>query len=207
MYKKRLLHTVFVLLALSICGQAMAEDTKRTTLEDALPRGLLEDHPGFLTFTIENDNFGDGSDENYTNGVRLTYFDTSAELPWFSSFLDSHLPIFEINDTTSVYYSFGQNLYTPEDIEVSTPDPKDRPYAAFLYASAGLTTLKDDHIDEIEATLGVVGPWALGEEVQTVVHKVLDSSVRINHQHGNENAVIESACAVFPAFDSRLAQK
>ena len=156
----------------------MAEDTEHATLEDAVPPGLLENYPGFLTFTIENNNFGDGSDENYTNDVRFDYFDTSADLPWFASLLDRHLPIFEISDTTSVYYSFGQNLYTPEDIEVSTPDPKDRPYAAFLYASAGLTTLKEIISTRLRPRLASLAPGRLAKKFRPSCTKYSTHAIR-----------------------------
>lgn len=54
--------------------------------------------------------------------------------------------------------------------------PDDRPYAAFLYGSGGISTLKDNHIDDIEITLGIVGPEALGEQVQDFVHKEITDS-------------------------------
>ena len=122
--------------------------------KDRIPKDLLNEDADFFTFTIENDNFGGNTDENYTSGVRLTYFDYSADPPWFADILDHYVPTFEINETTSTYYSFGQNLYTPENITVRTPDPKDRPYAAFLYVSAGLTSLTDNHVDDLEGLVG-----------------------------------------------------
>ena len=150
-------------------------DKQENNFKDRIPKKLLHEDADFFTFTIENDNFGGNTDENYTSGVRLTYFDYSADPPWFADILDHYVPTFEINETTSTYYSFGQNLYTPENITVRTPDPKDRPYAAFLYVSAGLTSLTDNHVDNLEATIGIVGPWALGEQTQKFVHDVLDA--------------------------------
>ena len=85
------------------------------------------------------------------------------------------MPSFRVNDTTSVYYSVGQNLYTPEDIRAPSPDPLDRPYAAFLYGSAGFTSITDNHIDDLELTLGVVGPLAFGEQTQKQVHEWVGS--------------------------------
>ena len=129
---------------------------------------------GFLTFVIENDNFGSGEDKHYTNGVRLSYFNPSFTAPKFTYFLEKIIPGFKINDTTSVYYSLGQNMYTPRDIATTSPDPADRPYAGFLYGAVGLTSSHAEYMDDVELTLGVVGPAALGEEVQTLVHQALN---------------------------------
>lgn len=59
-------------------------DTQEGRLKDRIPKELLDEDAGFFTFTIENDNFGGNTDENYTSGVRLTYFDYSADPPWFA---------------------------------------------------------------------------------------------------------------------------
>src|SRR5262249_11903501 len=91
----------------------------------------------FLTFNVENDLFGGGTDRNYTSGVRVTWFDASAKPPAIFDNISKIFPTFTINDTTSVYYTAGQNLYTPKDITSAVQDPRDRPWAAFLYGAAG----------------------------------------------------------------------
>lgn len=180
--------SVFLLSALAfllICTpfkSATAQDnqsnSKRNTersFEDKIPDNIIKEEDAFFTFTIENDLFGGaGTDENYTNGARVTYFDVGKRPTKLARFLDTHVPFFNINKTTSTYYSFGQNLYTPEIISTRTPDPDDRPYAAFLYGSMGLITVDENHIDDMEVTIGVVGPWAFGEDVQRFVHNVID---------------------------------
>lgn len=185
--------TLTFLVLISVTALAHAED-QDVTLKDRVPKELLNSDTDFLTFTIENDNFGNGSDKNYTSGVRLTYFDYGAKPAGFADILDRYVPTFKINETTSTYYSFGQNLYTPENIQARTPDPNDRPYAAFLYVSAGLTSLTDNHVDDLEATIGIVGPWALGEQTQKFIHKVLeaDDPSGWNHQLRNEPGLILS---------------
>jgi len=176
----------FVTLSSPLVPQAYA-DPQAGNFKDRIPKELLDEDADFFTFTVENDNFGGNTDENYTSGVRFTYFDYSADPPWFADILDHYVPTFEINETTSTYYSFGQNLYTPENITARTPDPKDRPYAAFLYVSAGLTSLTDNHVDDLEATIGIVGPWALGEQTQKFVHDVLDADDPSGWDHQLEN--------------------
>lgn len=129
----------------------------------------------FLTFSFENDLIGGGTDENYTNGVRVTYMKPGSSVPQLIDTIAELVPPFEVTDATSIYYSFGQNLYTPEDIEKRVLAPGDRPYAAWLYGSAGLATARGNKVDEVEIALGVVGPLALGEQTQKFVHKHVNS--------------------------------
>src|SRR6218665_2701289 len=42
----------------------------------------------FITFNSENDMYGGGTDRNYTNGARVTYFDLGAPVPEFFHVID-----------------------------------------------------------------------------------------------------------------------
>lgn len=150
---------------------------KEPTLQDIITQKLstVEDRH-FITFNSENDLYASGDDRNYTNGARVTYYKMGEQPPAFFNAIDRLIPTFTINPTTSIYYSLGQNIYTPKDITRATQDPNDRPWAAFLYGSAGMTSVTDNHIDEVEATLGIIGPYALGKEVQTFVHDHISDS-------------------------------
>ncbi len=147
------------------------------TVEQSIPdRVLNAPEDMIITFVVENDLFGNGTDKNYTSGVRVNFTDMHAALPDIAYKIDKLIPMFNINKTTSLYYSLGQNIYTPRDITQSAANPNDRPWAAFLYGSMGMVTLTDNHTDEVEATVGVVGPLALGEEAQRFVHKYISNS-------------------------------
>jgi hypothetical protein len=136
-----------------------------------------EDH-NYLSFSYENDLIGDGSDDNYTSGVRVTYFDTETDVPPIIDKLAELVPTFDINSTTSTAYTFGQSLFTPENIAIRSNQKDDRPWAAFLYGSVGLATITKNHVDELDVTLGVVGPEALGEQTQKFIHDhITDSTI------------------------------
>ena len=155
----------------------------------------------FITLNSENDMYGGGTDRNYTNGARATYFDMGADVPEFFHLIDRAVPTFSINETTSISYSIGHNLYTPSDITIAANQQNDRPWAAFLYGSAGLTSITKNHIDSLEATLGVVGPAALGEQVQKFVHSHIsgsDTPRGWRHQLKNEPALMLSWERSFP---------
>jgi hypothetical protein len=88
-------------------------------------------------------------------------------------------------------YALGQNLYTPEDI--STPEliPDDRPYAGWLYGAVGLVADNRRILDVIELSVGVVGPAAIGEEMQKFIHEIIGSPEPMgwDNQIGNELAL------------------
>lgn len=182
------------ILLITLPTPAAAEENP--SFEDQASSAVKKsDHQSFLTLSVENDMFGGGSDRHYTNGVRLTYFDLGAKPPDFFDLIDRMIPTFSINETTSIHYSIGQNLYTPRDIERADQPPQDRPWAAFLYVSAGLTSITNNHTDEIEASFGIVGPAALGEQTQKFVHKHISDSPTPrgwSHQLKNEPGLILS---------------
>jgi lipid A 3-O-deacylase len=147
------------------------------TLEDeVISEHTQELDPSFITLAVENDLFGSGKDQYYTSGFRLSYFRAGAVPPSLISDIGELYPGFRINDTTSVTFSIGQNLYTPDNITITQNQNNDRPWAGWLYASAGLLTITNDHIDEIEMALGIVGSAALGEQTQKFVHEYISDS-------------------------------
>lgn len=163
---------IFFLISLTLIFSQNAY-AQGQSFEDRLPAEIKKSDDAFLTLTSENDNYGSGADQDYTNGIRMTYFKRGMRSPFLVNLADKYIPTFEVNETTSVSYSVGQNLYTPQDTQVAIPNPSDRPYAAFLYGSASFSTLSGNHIDDVELTLGIVGPAALGEQTQTTVHHFL----------------------------------
>ncbi len=179
-------------LIAGLCSGVQAEENQ--TLEDRVPKQILEEESKFLTLTSENDYFGGGTDRQYTNGMRLTYYDMGGDPPLVGVFFDQFVPTFDVNETTSVYYSLGHNLYTPDDITQTTPDLNDRPYAGFLYLSAGMTSITGNHLDDMEVTFGVVGPWAFGEDVQKKFHATFgfDEPLGWDYQLENEPGLILS---------------
>lgn len=174
--------------------------------EKDAPAKPISDRDGkIITLVIENDSIGfQGDDKNYTSGVSLNYFDVSAKMPIIAYKLADYIPTFAINDSSSVFYTFGQNLYTPSDITQSTQNPDDRPWAAHLYVAMGLVTATDDHIDEVEASVGVVGPWALGKQTQTFVHKYITTDSPTpegwSNQLNNEPALLLAWQRRFPEY-------
>jgi hypothetical protein len=137
---------------------------------------------GGRTFSLwwENDSFlprGQTTDRFYTNGVRLAW-NWSQPPGWLITSCERLLPFLEpmTRGATAQYALLvGQNLYAPEDLEAEELIPDDRPYAGWLYGGFSVTAERVRSVDVLELDVGVVGPWALGEEVQTAVHKLINS--------------------------------
>jgi hypothetical protein len=53
------------------------------------------------------------------------------------------------------------------------PPLTDRPYAGFLYGSIGVVADSGVHLDQLQLTLGVIGPDSLAEDSQNFVHDII----------------------------------
>ena len=124
-----------------------------------------------ITLAVENDRFASERDQYYTSGVRLSWFEPEIGINPLAEWLGDVIPTMNVNDKTSIFFSAGQNLYTPRDIRSEIQAEDDRPWAAWLYGSMGLVTVRNKRVDELELALGVVGPEALGKQTQRFVHK------------------------------------
>ncbi len=70
-------------------------------------------------------------------------------------------------------YSIGQTMATPSDISVENPDKDELPYSALLAMSNSYLTISADYSDLVTTTIGIIGPAALGEETQKLIHKIV----------------------------------
>jgi len=133
---------------------------------------------GRLGLIEENDGILSHQDRHYTQGLLIPYL--SASLPqggfWDRTFdwIGVVLPIYRSSAQSQRRFEWqvlGQSEFTPKDIHLTPPDPTDRPYAAWLYTGFDWLQENDGHsLHNLEMQLGVVGPAALGEQVQNGYH-------------------------------------
>lgn len=133
-----------------------------------------------LILIEENDFFG-GTDEHYTNGIKLSW--VSGDLLGYAQ--DERLPDFvlpylellpfvnEPGQQYNVGLSLGQNMYTPRNTDATDYQPDDRPYAGWTYFSLALHAKTARQLDSFETTLGIVGPSARAGETQNNYHAVM----------------------------------
>ena len=132
------------------------------------------DAAGTFSATFENDVFGGGTDRYYSNGFLFSWRSPSAGLPAPLAELDRGLDRLFGPGQVRWGLSFGQNIYTPQDTERRNPDPRDRPYAGYLYGAATVAHSTGRAQTLAELQLGVVGPAALGEFVQNNYHALIN---------------------------------
>lgn len=141
-----------------------------------------------LSIYSENDKYFAGTDEDYTNGFKLSVVSTrlsrldAEALPKPVRLLARQaLHALPSGPEYNVGFSLGQNMYTPRDTLTSQFIPDDRAYSAWLYGGISFhARLNDtqpfadgpivDQLHTIELNLGVVGPDALGQETQDFIH-------------------------------------
>jgi hypothetical protein len=135
-----------------------------------------QDTRGTFAFSLENDAFS-RTDRNYTNGFQLAWRSPSAEPPsWLAWVNRLAAPFFPESGSPRWGLAFGQNIFTPSDTTRTIPDPRDRPYAGWLYGAFTLSSESPTSYGAFEVSLGVVGPSALGEQVQNGFHDLISDN-------------------------------
>ena len=134
-----------------------------------------------VTVLEENDSLYTDDDRHYSQGLRLSDLTpdiapgSNANRPF--DLVGGVLPIFsqDKSDKASprrMALFLGHSIFTPENKTLKPPDLSDRPYGAWLYMGGSL--LQESHgnmLENLEISLGVVGPAALGKLVQNDFHQ------------------------------------
>ena len=162
--------------------------------DDASPPGGVKAQDDERTFSINwEDDIWNGTDANYTNGIRFSVAGRQDDVPDWLEYLADHTPFFDSSGAKRWQFAAGQNMYTPKNYELTTPQPNDRPYAGWLYGSAGVTSDTGRTLDNFNIALGIVGPSSLAEQVQETVHDAIGSPHPMGWQyqlHDEPGAVI-----------------
>lgn len=128
---------------------------------------------------LEEDDYWapDNRDRHYTHGIE--FLGTSGEVQdpfWQRPF--QWWPLFPDTGTTlSRRYEIygGQNIYTPENTSLTIPDPRDRPYAGWLYGGGAFMQDTDQRqFDRLSVSLGTIGPSSGAGQLQSKVHLLID---------------------------------
>lgn len=152
-----------ILVCCALAGRADAQDSE-VPISDG----------GTVGVTVENDIFG-GTDQNYTSGVRLSYLSPRNKPGGVARFGRENLSWITPADDWYLSFAAGQNLFTPSDITLPVPPPRERPYGAFIYGSVGIVADSGAQLDTLALDFGIVGQSALGEETQSFVHQIISA--------------------------------
>ncbi len=147
--------------------------------ESVSPGSVGRGTVGTLSLTLENDVFAD-DDNNYTSGAGWQWTSAPAETYREGSFYRgvvetmSFLPF--VGDADRTHFSslaLSHQIYTPTDIEDPDPPEDDQPYAGLLHLNASLASRGERSQHEYGVLLGVIGPAARGEQIQTFTHELV----------------------------------
>lgn len=137
-----------------------------------------------VIFYWENDSFrsawGGGTDNDYTNGLRLMV-GGAKQRKWSNAVETFHCTRLKLCRTMptidrSISYGFTHQFYTPRRITVARPQPLDRPWAGYMYASAMLQLTDGENEQHVfEGQLGILGQGAGAQYVQTRWHQFIGS--------------------------------
>ncbi|MGB3810795.1 MAG: lipid A deacylase LpxR family protein [Parvibaculum sp.] len=156
---------------------------------DLMPDPAITPDGGFITFQTENDLFAKfaNTDRHYTNGMKASWLSgPTNDLPdWLKAI--SAPPLFGLftdeKNITGVSHRVGvalsQAIFTPDDTDTTAPITNDRPYAAWLHTTFTLESIRSNDLgdawqDQWKLDLGVIGPAALGRQVQNGWHKIIN---------------------------------
>jgi lipid A 3-O-deacylase len=177
----KILGTFYLGVFVSCYSIIATAGTVNPTNEDAVAAPIQAlSSPSQLSAIEENSRLAaHGNDRHYTNGTMLAYTTGSlsenciwnAPARWLgeSTFL-FHSPSREIDDRLE-WIILGQSIFTPQDHDATDPSLNDRPYAGWLYT--GLDFIQDydaQQLTSLEFLGGIVGPGALGRQVQNSFH-------------------------------------
>ena len=151
---------------------------------DAQQSDWMEKHRGAeVQLFLDNDKWA-GSDRYYTNGMKIGFGVSASKMPgrdMSRTTIDAVGKFFNCGpvENRNAGIFVGQNMYTPRDTSVTTPQPSDRPWAGWLYAGLVYQAQRkcggdSEALDTIEFDIGVVGPSAQGEDVQNWWHRVIN---------------------------------
>jgi lipid A 3-O-deacylase len=146
---------------------------------------------GSMSLYSENDKYFAGTDQYYTNGAKLSFLSTNLRdftgdsVPFPVRQVARLLnPLVPADRDYKLGLSLGQNIYTPVDTSTTESVPTDRPYSAWLYVGACFQSYRPAPagsrkvalLDTLEITLGMVGPDALGRQVQNGFHHLIHAA-------------------------------
>ena len=122
-------------------------------------------------FTFEND-ADVRTDRAYTQGAQLYALmhrddvnDSWLQIPFMSSYSREHF----------ISFSLAQQMFTPDDLNVTAAIPGQQPYAGWLYFQSALHQTSERHLDTLSLKLGIVGQHAYMEHVQGFIHWLIGS--------------------------------
>jgi hypothetical protein len=124
----------------------------------------------YVRLNYENDFFA-MSDEYYSQGINLEFV-----APALSKFLLAKLLFQNKNLPSLTGIALEHQGFTPTDLLAGDVLQKDRPYSSSLMLKT-FSIVSNPHTNHrlvTQFSLGVMGPWAMGKEIQIAIHEKIN---------------------------------
>lgn len=160
---------------------------------ESLPSSVYRDcdfspsgRPGFTaSMRVDNDLFGGrGQDQGYSNGVQLSLvspnlvdYHNDPCLPRQARRLNRYLDWLysgSFGDERNMMFSLQHVIFTPQSRTATQVVENDRPFVGALLLGSGYNARDGDRLRAGHFRIGLVGPAALGEQVQNEWHRLVD---------------------------------
>lgn len=144
----------------------------------------------YISLISENDIYSpNAQDRHYSNGLRLGFniHRDNEKSGVIDSLLDNNLSTKYRNEA-----AFGHNIYTPENFISEKIQENDRPFAGWLYGEFTRISNTPNTEKAISLSIGMVGPAALGKQVQTLNHSIINDPKPLgwDNQLNNEPVIL-----------------
>jgi lipid A 3-O-deacylase len=173
----------------------------------ALPTSAADGLQG-RQFQIENDRFSrvKPDDRWYTNGFRFSWtYKTPPAFPHTRLLKEGANLLLGGEPDWTPTYTFGQTMYTPQNIASADPPRGDRPWGAFLYGAFSAHRYDSNWFRVVDLKLGATGRAALGGPVQKAVHRVVDATEPLGwHQQLRPRAGVQLSYAAVQRLSTFL---
>lgn len=141
------------------------------SLADAQPGVAAPDTAGIFSLQGENSSISSSklTDRYYTNGIHIGVQSGEGAFPSLSGIGRSLWG----EGRERIAFDLSQQIYTPSDTAAKIPARGDRPYAGVLLATVSAVQDNADSRSSVGLSVGLLGPSALGEEVQNGFHDLI----------------------------------
>lgn len=134
-----------------------------------IPLPILASHAWQLQ--LDND-IVTNSDGNYTGGAFVEYRrGLQRPLSWLTQLPKAR----DAGAQSEWFWNISQQAWTPKFLDLSRPQPDDRPYAGTLMTQLGYHQYSPSLVQELRFGIGIVGPSAQADRVQKYTHKITGS--------------------------------
>ena len=171
---------MFVMMICGLCNFTIAQKVDHlTSVSDV-------QSPNYFRFNYENDLFA-GTDQNYTQGF-------SFEL--VASFINGNPINHLFYKPKGFEFRYGMSaehiVFTPENFELPEIQKGDRPFAGAVYLKSFMIATDREKAVRFTSSLslGMIGPVAFGEEMQTTIHEITESQIPLGWDNQIKNDLV-----------------